>query len=39
MHEIVMTSEEIEACYQKVGKEITEALKNETKRPSPVFRI
>lgn len=33
MHEIVMTSEEIEACYQKVGKEITEALKNETKRP------
>ncbi len=33
MHEIVMTSEEIEACYQKVGEEITEALKNETKRP------
>ena len=33
MHEIVMDAQEIEACYKKVGEEISQSLKNEEKRP------
>ncbi|HBE98633.1 MAG TPA: hypoxanthine phosphoribosyltransferase [Firmicutes bacterium] len=33
MHEIVMDAKEIEACYKKVGEEISQSLKSEEKRP------
>lgn len=33
MREIIMDAEQIEACYKKVGEEISEDLKNEVKRP------